>query len=273
MKHWNVLNKISTKFFDTGFCPPSPIIPHKGGAVAFRATPPNPRLIPPWKGGQEAGKKRKFFTQTHSYTFPPFIRGVRGNRNLEGDNLVNKIFQTTSKKNSGFTLTEMLVTAVVFGVLSAVVAPNLMGLLHRARVNDGVASVEGAIKEAQRQSIRYSQSCDIGFATEIINGKSKQVVRTGAAPANDRCLLDKRVLYERVTIEPQDGFAGPITFSSKGNIDLAGDLMIKVSHNNISTSKCLLISGIFGDIKTGIYQDTDGSDGTVDADGCNITGD
>ena len=71
------------------------------------------------------------------------------------------------RKNQGFTLIEMLATAIIIGIVAAISAPNLLGLLNRNRVNQGLVQLEGAIKEAQRQAIRNGKTCKIKLTTTM----------------------------------------------------------------------------------------------------------
>ena len=162
------------------------------------------------------------------------------------------------KKNRGFTLVEMLAAAVVVSIVAAVAVPNLLGLIYKSNITDGVTDIEGAMKEAQRQAIRFSQSCVI----EITLNGGKYVVRPDPAVGgnNNRCLLEQRVLSEGVTVT-FDPNIDTVSISSKGSFDYtdpgnptATNRTITVSHNSISTQKCLRIEGLFGDIQTGIVQ-------------------
>ena len=166
------------------------------------------------------------------------------------------------KKDKGFTLTEILVVAVIFGVLSAVAVPNLLGLIYNARVTDGVATIEGALKEAKAQAIRNSQTCVIDVVTNASGNYVVQPSTRAGLPANNsQCLLQTRELPEGVVVNINP--AAMITFSGKGNADYIDldnpaatptNRTYTVSHNNISTSKCVYIEGLFGDVKTGIVQ-------------------
>lgn len=165
------------------------------------------------------------------------------------------------RKNCGFTLIEMLVVVIIVGVVAAVGVPNLLGMIYKARIDDGVADIEGAIKEAKSQAIRYSQKCEIEIKTETIGGEETFVVEAPASAGtnNPRCLFEKRVLPTGVEVTDNPD---SIKFSAKGNIGNPNDYdpttppswTITVSHDNISTSKCVYVTGLFGDVQTGIVQ-------------------
>lgn len=168
------------------------------------------------------------------------------------------------RKDSGFTLIEILAVTIIIGIVAAIAVPNFLGLFNNARVTDGLADVEGAIKEAKRQAIRFSQSCEIEITT---NGAGRYIVQPDPTVGgnNNRCLLEQRVLPEGVTVTIAPNNApDTISISSKGSIDytdpsnaaniLPTNRTFTVAHNNAGTSKCLRIEGLFGDIQTGIVQ-------------------
>jgi prepilin-type N-terminal cleavage/methylation domain-containing protein len=172
------------------------------------------------------------------------------------------------KKNRhrGFTLIEMLAVVVMVGILAAIAIPNLLGLIYKARIDDGLADIEGAIKEAKGQATRFSQGCWIEIGTDTIDGETRYTVETstgtGSPANNSRCLLEKRILPTGVEVAENFGTSKKIKYSGKGNIGNTneyapantGSWTITVSHDNISTSKCLRVEGLFGDVQTGIIQ-------------------
>ena len=147
--------------------------------------------------------------------------------------------------NTGFTLTEILVTTIVVGVIGAIAAPNILGLLNRNRVNRTINKIEGAIKEAQRQAIRDGKSCtiDITNATRKVSGG---------------CLLSDREFGDYINLNSNQT---TISFSSKGNT--ATNATIRVTATGTDLEGCLVVSGGLGLIRTGEYIDTD-SNGTKD---------
>ena len=159
------------------------------------------------------------------------------------------------RRERGFTLVEMMAVTIIIGVVAAIAVPNLLGLLYKARITDGVAMIEGAIKEAQRQAIRNSRSCSIQFTT---NGAGRTVIQNSA----NQCLIENRVLPEGVEVTDDINATRTIQISSKGNIANTADYTtsgtrnfwtINVSHDVLSNSdKCVTVEGLFGDVQTGI---------------------
>ena len=149
------------------------------------------------------------------------------------------------KKNSGFTLLEMLITVIVIGVLSAIIAPNLIGLYNQNQVRDALSQVESSLKEAQRQAIKNSKTCTVTF-----NRIDKTITGTP-----NGCLLSTRTLNNSVTLttneaSPPDIF--DLAFSYKGNYGGLGKTII-VSGNNSSEKKCLAITSGIGIMRTGEF--------------------
>ena len=182
------------------------------------------------------------------------------------------------KKNQGFTLIEVLVVGIIFAILSAVAVPNLLGLLYKARTTEGLASVESAIKEAQRQAKRQSKTCAIQFGTTTVTrfGRTEQRAFITTPPnvpgVSDfsGCLLDDRILPSGVILVIEDEAfprATPptpvpeIRFSAKGNTADNGTIAV-VYHPDVAVAneRCLELNGIFGDISTGFHVDTSDTD-------------
>ena len=147
----------------------------------------------------------------------------------------------------GFTLIETLATVVIIGIVAAIAAPNLIGLMNRTRVKQGIAQVEGGIKEGQRQAIRLGKRCTVTVDT-VNNEITAQTVE--ATPVN--CLLSNRELNDSLEIATNNAV---ITFSSKGTPD-NGTESIFVVHmpNGTNERRCLIVSPGLGIMRTGEYN-------------------
>ena len=158
--------------------------------------------------------------------------------------------------NSGFTLIETLVTAVIIGIIAAIAAPNLLGLFSHNRVKEAIATINGAIKEAQRQAIRQGKQCEVEInkTTNIISGDPTD------------CLLQQREINNSIDIRATLGDpVASISFSSKGTTTSAGTIV--VSSDTTDTQKCFVISIGLGITRTGDYTG-EKTDDPVDPDKC-----
>ena len=164
------------------------------------------------------------------------------------------------KQNSGFTLVEMVVTAIVVGVIAAIASPNLLGLLNQNRVREGMRQVEGAVREAQKQATRKGATCSIRFTTTGTGTNKRSIIKV-VDDANPNpfagCLLNTRELPRDVsfglkgtgTIEADND----LSFSAKGNPNPRNHIYY-IEHPNVKDKKCVEIRGLFGEIATGNYD-------------------
>ena len=152
------------------------------------------------------------------------------------------------KCNTGFTLMEMLVTVIVVGVIAAVASPNLIGMLNRNRVNEAVAQVEGAIKEAQKQAIRQGKAC-----TVAINTADNDNIFSNTGTNN--CLLSTKSLKDQIDFYSN---ISTLTFSGKGNTSVTPNKPTFVVSMSSGTNqqKCVVIENTLGIIRTGDYSGT-----------------
>lgn len=158
------------------------------------------------------------------------------------------LFFDARKTSQGFTLIEILIILFIVGTLSAISAPNFIGLLNRGKVNDAVAQARGALQEAQREAIRKSKNC-----TVIVPAGSDVTL---TSPNN--CLVTGKRTLTGISIRRNNSF-GTITFDFKGRITAGGsnEEAIVFSPKNVTASeRCLMISKPLGLIRTGIYSDT-----------------
>ena len=163
---------------------------------------------------------------------------------------LDHLFQTKKlegrKSNTGFSLIETLVTAVIIAIVAAIAAPNVLGMINSNRVKKGLVDLAGAIKEAQSQAIRESDSC-----TVTIDTADKEI--TGP------CLLSTRNLNENLDIVTNIANNGTadnfdITFSSKGTTDDAGTMFVIYMTNGTTKQSCFVLDSLLGATRSGDYD-------------------
>lgn len=154
-------------------------------------------------------------------------------------------------QEKGFTLLEIVVVVIIIGIISAIAAPNLLGLFSRNRVIAAMGEVEGALREAQKQAIRNGRSCSI-----TINGGGVFNPAGG-----NGCLLNNRVLNDpnnaSLIVLNSNRIGNDITFSGKGNITIDGPnpmpVLVVSLPNGTNEQRCVVIQNTLGSIRTGDY--------------------
>ena len=177
------------------------------------------------------------------------------------------------KTDRGFTLTEMLITVIVAGILAAISIPSLVGMFAQNKIKQSLAQVEGALKESQRQSMRRGIACKIKIDTVTVDGKPRRRVTvsdsepiSGVTRSYAGCLLSDRTLPQNIAISATTSFGSPpkIAFSHKGNTTSSGTIVFSSSDSS-SGLKCLTISNGLGIIRTGDYT---GDTSSIDENDC-----
>lgn len=169
-----------------------------------------------------------------------------------------------SKNSKGFTLIETLVVVAMIGILSAIAAPSFLAFLERAKLNQAVDQVRGALQEAQRHAIRQSVSCTVTL--NIVDRK----VTSPCLYLGDRTLPDKVAMATNISENALiPGNLIQITFGVLGNpeftvvssltppdtpTDPSGKIVFYLPDNSISEKKCLAISNTLGLTRSGKYS-------------------
>ncbi|WP_413175653.1 Tfp pilus assembly protein FimT/FimU [Anabaena azotica] len=145
----------------------------------------------------------------------------------------------------GFTILEALIVVVIVGIIFAFSAPSYLAWSQRKKVDSAISSIEGAIKEAQRQAIAQSRTCNVTFDA----ASSPPQVRS---TTSGNCLVTGSRELTGVTLE-----ASPTSL----NIDFSGNALtsvtVVVTHTtNTNLKRCLVLSQPLGLIRTGNYTGT-----------------
>jgi prepilin-type N-terminal cleavage/methylation domain-containing protein len=71
-----------------------------------------------------------------------------------------------NQQDAGFTLLEVIVVAIMVGILAAIAAPGWLGFVNRQRVNKGNDAVLSAIQQAQREAKNKKVNYSVSFKTD-----------------------------------------------------------------------------------------------------------
>jgi prepilin-type N-terminal cleavage/methylation domain-containing protein len=103
-------------------------------------------------------------------------RGRSGNKKL------GVLAFEDNQQDAGFTLLEMIVVAIMVGILGAIAAPGWLGFVNRQRVNKANDTVLSALQQAQREAKKTKLDYSVSFRT---NNKIPQVaIYPGTTPSN-----------------------------------------------------------------------------------------
>ena len=142
----------------------------------------------------------------------------------------------------GYTLTEMMVTLIIIGVIAAIASPNFMGMLSRFRLEGSLQQLLGAINETQRLAMMRGKSCRIN-----INPSTHKITANSAG-----CLLSDRTLDDDITIRSNFPGSTNITFSYKGSTTRMGTIVLSSEHTDLQ--KCFVIALGTGIKRIGNYN-------------------
>ena len=149
------------------------------------------------------------------------------------------------RKNSGFTLIEVIVVTIIVGIIAAISVPNFFAFLSRQQMNSALEQLLGGVKETQQQAMRQGIQCrvNINIGTNTLTGNP------------NGCLSSIRNLDDDITIRTNlPGGTPGITFSPKGTTTSAGTIVL--SSDNTDLQRCFVISLGLGIMRTGDYTGT-----------------
>lgn len=82
----------------------------------------------------------------------------------------------------GFNLSELIITVSMIGILAGIGAPSVSRYLSKARLNDAVLRLQGALRETQNEAIRRSQTCNLTITQGIDSVVTGNCLVTGNRP-------------------------------------------------------------------------------------------
>ncbi|MEA5575422.1 type II secretion system protein [Anabaena sp. UHCC 0451] len=152
--------------------------------------------------------------------------------------------------NQGFTILEALIVVVFIGILGAMAGPSYFAWSQRRTVESAITNIEGAIKEAQRQAISRSRTCNVTLDTAT--------PRVRSTTTNVNCLLTGDRTLSNVSLAAS---ATAVDFDYLGNSSMSITVVVAPTANASSDNfrKCLVLSTPLGLIRTGNYTGASGT--------------
>ena len=178
-------------------------------------------------------------------------------------------------KDLGFSLIETMVIIVIVGVLGAIATPSFLAGADRRKLDDAMAQLQGAIQEAQQQSIRQSQACSITIDTNALTvaetTSGSRCLPTGIRTLNDSGLSSN--------FGPSNGFAmmtdaasttPAIAFTFRGTTSTA-NVFVLYKPNSTIPMRCLAVSQGIGILRIGTYYSPTNPPTSISASNCQTT--
>jgi len=162
---------------------------------------------------------------------------------------------------TGFSLTELLVTVVILGILSTLAITVTIGELERARINTAQIALAGWLQVVQRSALLKKSpqidqgGCTVTFPASLSsgqNGSQIAIVAPSACSPNPTLVLDISNLGNSTisaSFTQQE-----ITFTPRGTINSLDPSPVSEIRMLISNSRflrCIRLSGLAGVIEIG----------------------
>ncbi len=85
-----------------------------------------------------------------------------------------RVSQMLRKRQSGFTLIEMMIVIAVFAIVASIAIPNFMSLLPGIRLNGAARQVMGDLMAARMKAVKLNQRTKVFFDTNGYQYKNMQ---------------------------------------------------------------------------------------------------
>lgn len=169
------------------------------------------------------------------------------------------------KSDQGFTLMEILIALIIAGILGAFMLPSLMGLVQGNELKSAQDQVQNALRDAQRQAIRRSKSCEIIFDVTA----NPPRIYTDGTEANKGCLTNTDQTLSKSVKMNVNLADNKIQYSFKGHTNKLGTIVVYSkgwNANNPTKSRCVVVSENLGITRSGVY--TGNPTATISATSC-----
>lgn len=119
--------------------------------------------------------------------------------------------QRRSRSTSGFTLIELVIVLVLFGILVALAAPNLAGYIRTTKVDGALIELSGDVAYTRMLAVRSGQRAKL----TILSGGTSYIIEVNEPSTAWRVAKQVNLAtdYRGVTLSPAQT---PLAFNSRG---------------------------------------------------------
>lgn len=167
-----------------------------------------------------------------------------------------------SGNKEGFTLIEVIVTIIIVGILSAIVAPSWLNFVEVRRLNIAQDQIYRSVREAQSQAKKEKLPWKISIR------EKNQIVQWAVHPTS---IPPEKVTWNNldnnIQIEPEPETTGQAQdglwqtqFDYRGNVNLLKQVTLS-SKNGNKAKRCVVVSTILGAVRTAKERPTANNEG------------
>jgi prepilin-type N-terminal cleavage/methylation domain-containing protein len=142
----------------------------------------------------------------------------------------------------GFTLIELMITIVIFGILVAILGPNLSGYLNFNRLDRAANQVTGDIAYARMVAVRSAQRVTLEFTPT-----GYHVLRNGTADPVKRVSLAQEHPGLSLSLTPAQAGTGDVigtlVFDSRGILQGGGSSTIRLQRSGKNAELQVSLTG------------------------------
>jgi type IV fimbrial biogenesis protein FimT len=139
---------------------------------------------------------------------------------------------TIMRKNSGFTLIEVLTVIAIIAIVASIVMPNVVAWLPRYRLNSGAEEIQSTLQLARLSAIKENTSATVTFDTtnhSFLASIDGRTIRKGKMPVGIR-------------IDSVTSPASQVQFNSRGLANgSTGDILVKNTQGGAKTIRVNIV--------------------------------
>lgn len=147
-----------------------------------------------------------------------------------------------SSNNLGFTLIELIVVIILIGILVTISVPSFLGMVNRNRIDNALVTLQGTLKESQREAIKKSKTCQVTLPEK---NTANAILQGTCLVTGQRTLDNVYITYNNTT---------NLKFTYQGEVSPMRTIIIYIP--NVNYRRCLVISNGIGMMRTGVYRNS-----------------